>query len=517
LKAFLLCVKGIMLLLIGSVVLFACSQKQEGTTETVTAKAVEVVRASVGEIRSELQLSGTIEARSQVLVFPMVAGKIIQMNIDEGSRVKKGDVLAVIEHEELELQRDQAKAAHRAAETAHEQAKQLAEIRVMTQIAQVRSQLQSAEVALQQVRDLARLRTTTQIDQAQAGLASLQANLEKLKRGARDEDRKQAEAAVNQAEANLLNAVSDFERLKNLYGSGAISKQSFEAAQTQLIDNGAREEDIRAMEAQVRQAEASLVLAQAQAETVSWEKEEALAQAQVDAARAALQSAAALAGAKSWEAEIISAETAMAQAKAALDLAQKRLNDATITAPISGIVSIRHIDLGAMASPTSPMLEIVDMDTVKATVSIIESDLSKLNRNDIAYVSVDALPEPMTGKISLISPTLERSSRSAKVEIAVENRDLKLKPGMFAKVRVPVEIRENVVLIPRAAVIEDTEKGLRTVFVVENNRGKRRQVNFGLSQGSVVEISNGLGEGDLVVVAGQHTLKDGEAVTVVNP
>jgi HlyD family secretion protein len=524
---------GMILILIGGMLFLSCSKKQEGPIETATAKAVEVVRVSRGEIRSELQLSGTIEASSQVMVFPKVAEKIIQMNVDEGSRVKKGDALAVIERKELELQLDQARAAYQAAQTAYEQTKQLAEVRVKTQISQARAQLQSAQVALQQVQALAKIRTTSQIAQAEAGLAALEANLEKLKRGAREEDRRQAEAAVNQAKANLANAESNYERMKNLYDSGAISKQSYEAAQTQqdvvkaqyaialeqkeLIDKGAREEDIRAMEAQVRQAEAALKLAQAQAETVSWEKDEALARAQVESAMAALRSAEALDDAKSWEAEIISAETAMAQAKAALELAQKRLDDATIIAPISGVVSERYLDLGAMATPTSPLFEIVDMDAVKATVSVIESDLGKLKLNDRAWVAVDALSQPVEGKVSLISPTLDRSSRSAKVEITVDNRDLKLKPGMFAKVSVPIDIRESALLIPRAAVIEDSEKNTRTVFVVEDNRGKRRQVEFGLTQGNIIEVSSGLVEGDAVVVAGQHTLKDGEEVTMVNP
>ena len=530
-----LIIAAIIVIIIGGITLRFIFKQRGESTEAIasTVKPVEVIKARRDEIREELQLSGTIEPNSQVTVFPEVAGKIIEMYVDENSRVMKGEKLAVIEHEELELQMRQAEAAYQAAQTAHDQARRLAEVRVKSQIAQARAQLAAAEVSVQQVLDLAETRTMSQTEQAAAGLASLQANLEKIKRGAREEDRKQAEAAVNQAKASLANAESNYNRMKRLLESGAISTQSFENAQTQLdvakaqydvaleqmrlIENGAREEDIRAMEAQVEGAEAALKLAHTQAETKTWEKDKALAESQVETARAALENAEALSAAKSWEAEIISAQTAMVQAKAALDLAKKRLGDATITAPIRGIVSKRYLDLGGMASPTTPIFEIVDMDTVKAAVSVIESDLGKLKLKDPTSIQVDALTESVTGEISLISPTLEPSSRSAKVEITVDNPEMRLKPGMFAKVRVPVAIHKNAILIPRSAVIEDSAKQTRTVFVVEAGISKRRQVEFGLSQGEIVEIISGLSEGQQVVTAGQHSLKDGEAVSVENP
>ena len=272
------------------------------------------------------------------------------------------------------------------------------------------------------------------------------------------------------------------------------------------------------MEAQVAQAEAALKLAYAQVDTKTWEKDRVLAQSQVEAAHATLKAVEALASAKSWEAEIIVAETAVEQAKVALSLAQERLSDATITAPISGILSMRYLDLGGLASPTAPIFEIVDMDTVKATVSVIEADLGKLDSdNQEAWIEVDALAQPVTGKIALISPVLDQASRSAKVEIAIDNAALSLKPGMFAKVRIPVEIHQNAILLPRSAIIEDSVKQIQTVFVVVDGRGKRRQIEMGLIDGNRVEITSGLSESEQVVVAGQHTLKDGDEVTVMNP
>ncbi len=496
-------------------------------------KPVEIAKATRGEIRSELELSGTIQAESQVNVFPKVAGRMIELNIDEGDTVQKGTRLAAVEREELELAVQQAEATLEAAETAYAQAQQLAEVRVHAQVTQAKAQLRAAEIALQQVVDLSEIRTVTQIDQAQAALESLVANLEKIKSGARDEDRRQAQAGLSQAEANLANARSNHTRMLQLFENGAISQQSLEGAKTQLdivaaqhkiaaeqlllIDNGARAEDIQAMEAQVQQAEASLRLAQTQASTKTWEKDIELARSQVETAHAGLVSAEALENAKSWEAEITSAKTGRTQAQVGLRLAQKRLDDAIIHAPISGIVSKRYLDLGGMAVPTAPLFEIVNIDTVKASVDVIESQLGDLALNQHATIEIDGIDTPMSGSIVFISPTLEVMRRTAKVEVLIDNPEGTIKPGMFAKVTVPVKIHTDAIIISRTSLIGDADTKTQNVFVVENGVSQRRPVEIGLLRGAEVEVVSGITEGEAIVVAGQHSLKDGESVRVVNP
>ncbi len=528
---------GIIILLVIAVVAVSRFLKPEEPgaeqAEATVLKPVEITKAKRGEIRSELQLSGTIEAASRVSVFPKIAGRLITLAVDEGARVKKGDTLATVEHEELELAVQQAEATLEAAETAHSQTKLLAEVRVHSQIAQATAQLHAAEVSLQQVKDLAEIRTVTQIEQAEAGLDSLVANLEKIKSGARAEDRRQTQAGLNQAEANLANAKSNHTRMEQLFKNGAISQQSLESAKTQwdvaaaqhkiateqlqLIDNGARTEDIQAMEAQVEQATASLRLAQAQASTKTWEKDIELAKSQVETARAALTSAKALETAKSWEAEITAARTTRTQAQVALKLALKRLRDATIHAPIAGIVSQRSLDLGGMAVPTAPLFEIVNISTVKATIDVIETQLSQLALNQHASIEVDGITVPLSGRVAFISPTLQAARRTATVEVRIDNLDGTLKPGMFAKVTVPIEVHTDAILIPRAALIEDAQTKKRNVFVVESGVSQLRPVQIGLLRSGEVEVRSGLTEGEAVVTAGQHTLKSGESVTVVNP
>ncbi len=510
----------------------ACGSGSKKSSEAAKVKQVEVVRAVRDEIRDELELSGTIEPESRVTIFPEIAGTIIVISAEEGDQVEEGQTLAVIEHEKLSLQEEQAEAAYQSAQAAYEQAKKLARVRVESQVAQARAQLAGAESTRQQVLDLAETRTASQVGQAEASLASLQANLEKIIRGAREEDRKQAQATVNQAKANFSNAESNYKRMKTLFESGAISSQSFEQAQTQLdvsqaqyevavqqmtlIEEGAREEDIEAMKSQVKRAEAALDLARAQAETKSWEKDIALAESQAEAASAALKSAEALEVAKSWEAEITHARATADQARAALDLARRVVADATITAPVTGVVSRRYLDRGAKALPGAPIFEIVNVETVKAVVSVLESDMNKVKLKDKAWIQVGALSEPVPGVVSLISPILELTKRSVKVEITIDNDEMGLRPGMFAKVTIPVEVHNNVI-IPLSTIIEDNPQDTGTVFVVADGKSNRRKVDLGLSQGNVIEVTRGLAEGEFVVTAGQHSIQDGQKVTVTKP
>ena len=505
----------------------------EQQAEATVLRPVEVTEARLGEIRRELELSGTIQAESQVNVFPKVAGRLVTLNVDDGDRVAKDAPLAVVEHEELELAVQQAEATLEAAETAYAQTQQLAEVGVRSQIAQAEAQLHAAEVGLQQVIDLSEVRTVTQTAQAEAALESLVANLEKIKSGARAEDRRQAQAGLSQAAANLANAENNHKRMLQLFQNGAISEQSLEGAKTQLdiaaaqhkiaseqlqlIDNGARAEDIQAMEAQVEQAAASLRLAETQAATRTWEKDIALARSQVETARAVLTAAQALETAKSWEAEITAAKTARTQADVALKLAQKRLRDATIHAPIAGVISKRHLDLGGMALPTAPLFEIVNADTVKATVEVIEAQLSQLTLNQQATLRVDGIAAAMSGNITFISPTLIPARRTATVEIRVDNPKDTLRPGMFANVTIPIEVHTDAILIPRTALIENSVEKTENVFIVENGVSQRRVVEIGILREGIAQILSGLAAGEAVVTAGHHSLKQGENVRVTNP
>ena len=137
--------------------------------------------------------------------------------------------------------------------------------------------------------------------------------------------------------------------------------------------------------------------------------------------------------------------------------------------------------------------------------------------NQQASINIDGINTQIDGTITYISPTLKPMQRTATVEFRIDNPNSMLKPGMFAKVTVPVEVRTDVILVPRVSLIEDSGTNTQNVFLVEAGISERRPVEVGLSRGGEVEIREGLNEGDAVIVAGQHSLKVGESVTVINP
>jgi RND family efflux transporter MFP subunit len=265
----------------------------------------------------------------------------------------------------------------------------------------------------------------------------------------------------------------------------------------------------------VKQAEAALVLARSTAETRSWEQDIEMAQAGYNQAKAGLETAKALENAKSWEAEITAAETGLKQAEAALELAKEMLSNATITAPISGIIADRFMDEGSMAAPGVPLFNVVNMDQVKAVIDVTEANINKISSIKTAYVSVEALPgEVIEGQITMISPTVKPMSRTISVEIAIDNAEYKIKPGMFAKVYIPVEVHENAVVVGRSAIVDDRISGGKYVFVVNNGTSNRRQIETGITRSDRVEILSGIQTGEKVVVSGQHFLEDGEKVQI---
>ena len=509
------------------------SKNQTGSGSVAeNVKPVEVARVKKGNIQTDLELSGSIKANSRVVVMSQVVGEVIEMRVSEGQAVNKGDIVAVIESEELKLRLLQVQAAYHAAEINYTQAQKLAKIRLAAQVARARAQLSAAETKLQQVLDLSQKQTLSKIEQAEAGLASLQANFEKIQGGTREEDKNQAQANVDRAEANLANIRGNYNRMKPLFNDGAISAQSFDNVQAQLnvskaqydaaieqkklIERGPQEEDIRAVGAQVKQAEAAVKLARLSNETKTWEKDISLMRSQVETARANLQSVEALENAKSWEAEIASAETLVIQAQASVDLAKKMLSYAKIVAPIGGTISKRNLDAGNIVAPTIPICEIVDMRLVKAVVYVIESDLPKVEVGREVSISVDSWDEPFSGRVAEVSPVLDVSSRSAKVEIVLSNPDLRLKPGMFSKVTIPLQIRKEVIILSKSAIVGNIASGEYSVFIIDSSISARRQIELGLSKGDIAEIRSGLSIGEQVVISGQHSLKDGDRVRIVN-
>lgn len=217
------------------------------------------------------------------------------------------------------------------------------------------------------------------------------------------------------------------------------------------------------------------------------------------------------------------------QAEAALNTANKMLNDALVTAPISGYVSNRNFDDGDMASPQQPLLRISQMDMVKVITEISERDILKVKIGMKARIKVNAFQnEVFYGKINRISPVIDLKTRTVKVIIVVNNSDLKLKPGMFSKVNIITNSEDNGFVLNKNYILEKTETVMNSddlrdktiekryfVFTVKDDIAIRKEVTIGLKSKYKYEIVSGLEGNELIITKGLSNVVDSSLVKVV--
>ncbi|MDR0422267.1 MAG: efflux RND transporter periplasmic adaptor subunit [Proteiniphilum sp.] len=206
------------------------------------------------------------------------------------------------------------------------------------------------------------------------------------------------------------------------------------------------------------------------------------------------------------------------QAKAQLDVAEYVLNNleenTTLTSPVNGVVTARNYDPGDVAGQY-PILTIESINPVKVKVNVSEAYYSRVVKGMPVEVLVDALgSEVFQGKVSLIHPTIDPASHTFAVEILTPNGDQRLRPGMFARVRMNFGTNDRP-LLPDRAVLKQVGSNDRYVFVVENGKAVYTLVELGVRIDDKYEIVAGLSNGDNVIVQGNNNLIDGTEVEIV--
>ncbi len=210
------------------------------------------------------------------------------------------------------------------------------------------------------------------------------------------------------------------------------------------------------------------------------------------------------------------AESQIKKAEALLKQLKILKQDHRVYAPINGYISARYVDRGAMSNTGRPIIRISHEEKVKIVTAITERDFPHIKKGLNAHISVDAFPDKVfTGTISIINPTINPATRTGEIEIYLPNQDLLLKSGMFANIRIFLGEKRGLA-IERDALSKVTGTGCYYLYVVEDGRARLRNVKTGIRQGNLVEIVEGLKEGELVVVKGQNRLKDGYLVQMVN-
>jgi RND family efflux transporter MFP subunit len=209
------------------------------------------------------------------------------------------------------------------------------------------------------------------------------------------------------------------------------------------------------------------------------------------------------------------AMASLEQAAAAERIARKRLSDSTLIAPISGFISKRSIEQGAMASSGTSVFTIVELDPVEIQVGIPETDIRLIHRGQKAIVTAPALPGmSFSGRVQILNVSAEPQTRTYTARIRVPNRDARLLVGMITEARIVGGGQIDVLTLPGTSIIRDPQ-GATQVYVYFPNEKRvyaRRVVSAGIT-GQDIQIVNGIKDTDWIVVAGQQLVREGSIVT----
>ena len=201
--------------------------------------------------------------------------------------------------------------------------------------------------------------------------------------------------------------------------------------------------------------------------------------------------------------------------QAAFNLASLELDYTQIRAPIPGVVSERYIKLGNTIRVGEPMFRVTSFDPLVAYMHIPEREFRQISAGQPVAIDIDALAgDDFFAAVTRVSPIVDPGTGTFKITIEIRDETNRIKPGMFGRMSIVYDKHENVLQVPRSAVIEDM--GTETVFVVEEEKAVRRIVQTGYGASGMIEITDGLADADDVVTVGQIGLKQDARVTVIN-
>jgi HlyD family secretion protein len=323
-----------------------------------------------------------------------------------------------------------------------------------------------------------------QLAQARANLGVARARLKELETGSRPQEIDAAKAAVEEAEANFQNATVNRKRVEDLARQNIASQQQLDNARTQF----------EVAKAQLESARKRYDLVRIGPRTE-----------QIDYARAQV-----------------------AQAQAMVDYAQTMLNSTLIRAPVDGTVLERLIEKGEMVSTMNfggpggvkaSVASLADLSDLQVELDINQNDFPKISPRQDCAVTADAYPDRVyKGVVEEIAPQANRQKATIQVKVKILTPDDYLRPEMNAHVSFLApsstktsEARE-MLCIPRGALIQN--EGKSAVFVLEGSRVGLREVQLGRDLGDRMEVAEGLGPNDKVVVKGLEGLTPGQRVRV---
>ena len=368
----------------------------------VAGAAVLAFRGAGKRPEDRLIVSGNIELTEVTIAFK-TAGRLVERSVNEGDNVKKGQIIARLDRDQLAAQRDRESAA----------------------VASSEAQLVQARTGV----DWQRATLNADIESKRAELAAVEAKLSEMKNGARPQEKQDAHAAVEAAAAELERAKRDWDRAQALYKNDDISTAQYD--QYRKTFENAQAAHKSAIERE------SLVLAGPRAEQIGGQA------AQVERARAALKMAEANAlELKRREQDLTARRAEIARSKANVTVIDTQLNDTVAASPVDGVVLVKSADVGEVLAPGTTVVTVGDIDHPWLRAYINETDLGKVRIGSPVKVTTDSYKGKVyNGKISFISSQAEFTPKQIqtqqervklvyRIKIDVENPGRELKSNM---------------------------------------------------------------------------------------
>lgn len=474
-------------------------QNQQRSAGGQMPAMVTLASAELRDIVSTYEATGSVEAPMSVKIAPKITGRISFLEVHEGDRVRKGQVLARIDASEIEaeVQRQMAAVAEARYRLAQAQMNENpTDVGITSSIRQQAAALSSARADLAQVEE----NYQSEVAAAQASLSDAQAKLASAK------------SSVASAQANLDNAKTRCNRIIGLYEQGFIAAQDVDDAKAAVA---VQESALAAAQAQVDSAIAQREVA-SQRLSIAKTKGKAdieSARARVKQAQASLDHAQANTSQKSaYRQSIAALKASVAAAEAGLSSAKAKRADTVLKSPLDGVVTGRHADPGAIASPTQPILSVQFINSVWISISVPEDVCAKLHIGQPAKISFDALPnEEYTASVAQINPSADPQSRQFTVRVAMENKGGRLKPGMFAHVSLETERVKSATAVPHEA-IQNGKDGKYVVTVGPDKKARHVPVAVGAVDDNYSAILTGLTPGDKVVTMSAMPVREGQTI-----
>lgn len=492
----------------------ADSQAQQAGQRKGASPSVELAFAEPKTIVNAIEAVGSAESPNRVEISPKFSGRIEYLVVREGDSVSKGQVLVRIDPAE----------------------QQALVLQQQANLAEARSRL--AQAQLGQIPNSTGIETT--IDQRKADLASAKADFNQVQRNydalvanadadVTDSEAKlrssrsrvlNAQAELDRQQANLKNAKARLDRIESLFREGFSSQQNVEDARTshevQVAAVEVAKGQLSAATSDVESAQAQLKASQNQAQIARRKGLADIESARSDVlkAEAALRAAVANRSQNPAYAKNLAAlEAAVRAAEAQLAQARTRLADLELQSPIDGTVTKRNADPGTMASPSSPILEVQSIEWLFVVASIPVEGAGDIRVGQETELRFDAFPdEVFRGSIAKIGAAADPQSRQFGVWIRLDNPGRKVRPGMFAGVRIVTGRVKADVTVPREAV-KTTADGKSTVTVItEDGTASVREVRVGMGDREVLEVLDGVKAGERVIRLSYSPVRDGQKI-----